>query len=127
MDVDSGPVIAGFGFAASAFGVGMTRAQGRMDQAAPLTAEMLVSCMPTATGRLLLPKLLSDATDAPYLGETGILFCMTRQPVSGIERSGSLVMTPFVWEVMTLYVGLSILFALPFVQLCVERFRARCA
>jgi len=35
-DVDSGPVVDGFGIAASAFGVGAARANGRFDHAYPL-------------------------------------------------------------------------------------------
>ncbi len=121
MDVDSGPLIFGFGFAASAFGVGTARAQGRMDEAGPLTAEMLVSLWPVGSETLLLPRLLSNATDAPYLGEAGILFSLTRLPVDGVGKNCLTVLTPFVWVVMALYFGLALLFASPFLQLLWNR------
>lgn len=127
MDVDSGPVILGFGFAASAFGTGAARVNGRMDQAAPLTAEMLVSSWPLANGTLLIPRLLSNAVDAPYLGEASILFCLTRQPIAGIEKPAASVMTPFVWALLVLYWALGLLFAWPFIALVRQaiRFRTR--
>jgi len=81
MDVDSGPVIAGYGVAASAFGVGAARANGRFDQAYPLSAEMLVASYPLLDGTLLGPRILSNAAHAPYLGESAILFALTREPV----------------------------------------------
>jgi hypothetical protein len=115
-DVDSGPVILGYGFAASAFGTGAARVNGRMDQAGPLTAEMLVSSWPLGDGTLLVPHLLSKGTDAPYLGEAGILFCLTCQPIAGIQENCSSVMTPFVGLMLLLYFGLGTFFALPFVQ-----------
>ncbi|NLE57555.1 MAG: hypothetical protein GX616_04290 [Planctomycetes bacterium] len=83
MDVDSGPVLAGHGFAACAFGVGAARANGRFDHAWPLSAEMLVTCWPLADGTLAGPRILSNAVDAPYLGEAGILFNLTRQTAAG--------------------------------------------
>jgi hypothetical protein len=85
MDVDSGPVIAGYGVAASAFGVGAARANGRFDHAYPLSAEMLVACWPLADGTLLFPRILSGATrGAPYLGEACVLFALTRRPVADV-------------------------------------------
>jgi hypothetical protein len=84
IDVDAGPSIAGHGFAASAFGAGAARANGRFDHAYPLTLQMLAASWPLPNGRLLLPRFLSNATDAPYLGEVGILFNLSRQPVAGV-------------------------------------------
>jgi hypothetical protein len=63
--------------------VGAARANGRFDHAWPLSAEMLVTCWPLADGTLAGPRILSNAVDAPYLGEAGILFNLTRQPVPG--------------------------------------------
>jgi hypothetical protein len=119
-DVDSGPVILGYGVAASAFGVAAAHAQGDMERAAPLTAEMLVSSCPLPDGTLLVPKLLSDCTDAPYLGEAGILFCLTRPVPEGTAPVSS-VMTPFVWLVMVAYFGLALFLLLPVVMLVRER------
>lgn len=124
-DVDSGPVVLGFGFAASAFSTGAARINGRMDEAGPLSAEMLVSSWPLSNGVLFVPRLLSNATDAPYLGETGILYCLTRQPVAGIETPCTSVMTPFVEGVLILYFGLAVLLALPFAELVRASCRAK--
>jgi hypothetical protein len=84
LDVDSGLVLKGFGCAACAFGVGAARVNGHFEQAYPLTAEMLVTSWPLANGKLLLPRLLSNAADAPYLGEAAILFNLTRLPAEGV-------------------------------------------
>jgi hypothetical protein len=84
-DVDAGPVLAGFGFAACAFGAGAARVAGRFDHAYPLAAEMIAISWPLPDGRLALPRLLSNSVDAPYLGEAAILFTLTRQPAEGIE------------------------------------------
>ena len=84
-DVDAGPVIKGYGFAACAFGAGAARVNGHMEHAYPLTAEMLVTAWPLPNGTRLLPALLSDATDAPLLGEAAILFNLTRLPASGVS------------------------------------------
>ena len=84
-DVDSGPVLGGFGCAASAFGLGAARVNGHFEQAYPLTAEMLAAAWPLPNGTLLFPRLLSNAADAPYLGEAAILFNLTRMPVGGVS------------------------------------------
>lgn len=84
-DVDSGPVWGGFGCSACAFGVGAARANGHFEHAWPLTAEMLVASWPLPGGTCLLPRLLSNAADAPYLGESAILFNLTRLPGEGIS------------------------------------------
>jgi hypothetical protein len=85
-DVDSGPVMWGYGTAASAFGLGAARANGRFDHAYPLGAEMLVAVWTLPDGRLLLPRMLSNMGDAPLLGEAAILFSMTRQPADGLPE-----------------------------------------
>jgi hypothetical protein len=46
-----------------------------------LSAELLVTAWPLPIGSLLGPRVLSDATDAPYLGVAGVLFALTRMPV----------------------------------------------
>jgi len=80
LDVDSGPVVAGFGVSACAFGVGASRANGRFDHARPLAQEMVAASWPLPGGTLLLPRMLSNATDAPLVGEAAILFVLTRRP-----------------------------------------------
>jgi hypothetical protein len=83
-DVDAGPVINGYGFASCAFGIGAARANGHFEHAYPLTAEMYAASMPLPNGTLLLPRLLSNATDAPYLGEASILYVLTRMPAADV-------------------------------------------
>lgn len=82
LDVDAGPVVGGYGTAASAFGIGATRANGRLDQAYPLAGEALVVSWPLADGTLLGARSLSNLSDAPYLGESALLFTFTRTPVT---------------------------------------------
>jgi len=84
IDVDAGPVLKGFGCAACAFGVGAARVNGHFEHAYPLAAEMLATSWPLPNGTRLLPRLLSNAADAPYLGEAGILFNLTRLPAEGV-------------------------------------------
>jgi len=83
MDVDAGPVIAGHGVAASAFGIGAARKNGRFDRAYPLAAEMLATVGELPNGVLAMPRLLSNLSDAPMLGEAGILWQLSIQPEKG--------------------------------------------
>jgi hypothetical protein len=91
MDVDAGPVIAGHGVAASAFGVGAARKNGRFDQAYPLAAEMLATAVELPNGVMAVPGLLSNFSDAPMLGEAAILYQLTVQPQQGfpVKTGGS--------------------------------------
>ncbi|MCP5100696.1 MAG: hypothetical protein GY943_34540, partial [Chloroflexi bacterium] len=100
IDVDAGPVVAGYGTAASAFGIGAARVNGRFDQAYPLSAEALVASWPLSNGTLLGARLLSNLSDAPYIGESALLFNLTRQSV-GNGRVTSTGRLPFV-----VYLGL---------------------
>ncbi len=105
-DVDSGPVLAGHGFAASAFGVGAARVNGRFDHAHPLAAQMLAILWPLPGGTLGGARLLSSASDAPFLGEAAILYILTRQPHPSarlVASRGGL--TPFVGVMLSLYLG----------------------
>jgi hypothetical protein len=85
-DVDAGPVIGGYGIAASAFGVGAARATGRMDHAYKMAAQALVASWPLPNGTLLTPRILSNISDAPYLGEAATLFSLTRRPILPVQR-----------------------------------------
>ena len=91
MDVDAGPVIAGHGVAASAFGVGAARKNGRFDRAYPLAAEMLATVGELPNGVLAVPRLLSNLSDAPMLGEAAILWLLSVQPEQGfpVKSGGS--------------------------------------
>jgi hypothetical protein len=99
MDVDAGPVITGQGVAASAFGIGAARINGRFDKAYPLSAEMLATIWELPSGTLGGPRLLSNSTDAPLLGEAGVLWFTTIQPQPGfpVTRGGSI--PGFTWLV----------------------------
>lgn len=84
-DVDAGPVIGGYGVGASAFGVGAARVMGRSDQAYKLAAETLAVSWPLPGGRLLTPRILSNVSDAPYLGEAAVLFALTRRALTPVQ------------------------------------------
>jgi hypothetical protein len=78
MDVDSGPVLFELGSVASAFGIGASRAAGRLDHTVPLTLEAIACSWPTPFG-FLVPGLMGTlAADSWPLGETALLFSMTR-------------------------------------------------
>jgi hypothetical protein len=85
-DVDAGPIVAGYGTAASAFAIGAARTNGRFDQAYSLAAQALLASWPLPSGRLLLPCALSNLSDAPFTGESALLFSLTRTP--GVAKQG---------------------------------------
>jgi len=110
MDVDAGPVLAGFGFAACGFGVGASRANGRFDHAFPLTATTLVVSWPLPDGTLAAPRVLSNATDAPYLGEAAILYNLTRMPAQGTDIVPGRSIPGLVYILVCALIGLDLLF-----------------
>jgi hypothetical protein len=97
MDVDAGPVVDGYGVAANAFGIGAARKNGRFDRAYPLSAEMLATVVELPNSMLAVPRLLSNFSDAPMLGEAGILWQLTVQPQPGfaVAKGGSI--PNYVW------------------------------
>lgn len=107
-DVDAGPVIDGFGMAADAFGVGAARKNGRFDLAYPLSAEMLATVWELPNGRLVLPRELSNLSDAPMLGEAGILWLLTVQPEKGfpIKSGGSVPIFVYATLLIAFLLGL---------------------
>ena len=90
--VDAGPVVGGYGVTACAFGLGAARLNGRFDRAYPLTAELLATMWELPTGERLIPRLLSNAADAPLLGEAAFLWHFTLQPAKGfpVKTGGAL-------------------------------------
>jgi hypothetical protein len=112
MDVDSGPVIAGFGASATAFGLGAARTNGRFDHAYPLGAELIVASWPLPDGTLLIPRLMSNATDAPYLCEAGVLFVLTRVPAKGTPVTKGTYLPLFVFCSLAIYLGCGLLLIL---------------
>lgn len=83
-DMDSGPIALGYGFAATAFGLGAALTNGDLERGGQLLAEALPGAWPLPNGTLLLPRVLSDGIDAPLLGEACLLYAMTRTPAPGI-------------------------------------------
>jgi hypothetical protein len=80
LEADAGPIVGGYGVAASAFGIGAARVMGDGARAYQLTAQALAASCPLPDGTLLAPRILSGATGAPYLGAAGTLFALTRLP-----------------------------------------------
>jgi len=77
-DVDSGPVMGGFGSVATVIGIGAARANGRLDHASVLTRQIIPASWPTPWG-LMIPSLMGGLMiDAAPLGEMALLFSMTR-------------------------------------------------
>src|SRR5205807_9258692 len=100
IDVDAGPVIAGHGVAASAFGIGAARKNGRFDRAYPLTAELLATVGELPNGALACPRLLSNLSDAPMLGEAAILWQLSIQPEKGFPVKSCGKIPPYVYIVL---------------------------
>jgi hypothetical protein len=108
MDVDAGPVIAGFGVAADAFGVGAARKNGRFGLAYPLSAEMLATVWELPDGTLATPRILSNLSDAPMLGEAAILWLLSVQPEKGfpVKTGGSVPTFVYVVTIGVLLFGI---------------------
>ena len=104
-EVDAGPVLDGFGTAASAFGIAGARRNGRFDEAYTLSAEMLALSWPLPNGTLLAPRAVSHATEAPYLGEAGLLYFMTVGPRSGLPVKTGGALPRLVWGALVFYFG----------------------
>ena len=88
MDVDSGPVVAGFGVSACSFGIGAARANNRFNNAYQLGAEVIAASMPLADGTLATARYLSNAAHAKYVGEASLLFSFTRMPKNNPVAAG---------------------------------------
>jgi hypothetical protein len=106
MDVDAGPLVAGYGAAACAFGVGATRAMGDAGRAYRLAGQSLVACWPLPSGTLLVPRVLSNMSDAPYLGEAAMLFALTRRPRTPIQGTTAQGLPGIVYIAIPLLVAL---------------------
>jgi hypothetical protein len=119
MDVDAGPVIAGHGVAANAFGIAAARKNGRFDRAYPLAAELLATVGELPNGALAVPRLLSNVSDAPLVGEAAILWQLSIQPEKGFPvRTGGSVLA-YVYIVL----GVVLLFGIWRVVQSIENFR----
>ena len=107
-DVDAGPVIAGFGPAANAYGVAAARANGRFDDAWTLSAQVLAAAWPLPGGTWLGARILSNAAHAPYLGEANLLFLFTTMPAADMPIRTGGYMPLFVYGCILLYFGLGL-------------------
>ncbi|MBI4559648.1 MAG: hypothetical protein HY706_18830 [Candidatus Hydrogenedentes bacterium] len=110
MDVDSGPVLFGFGSVASVFGIGAAKSVGRVDHAAPLTMEAVACAWPTPFG-FLIPGIMGKlAADSWSLGEVALLFSMTRPTIVSetVPFTGSAPL--LVWVLLAIYAILGLLF-----------------
>src|SRR6185503_9280277 len=116
----AGPVIAGHGVAANAFGIGAARKNGRFDRAYPLSAEMLATVIELPNGALAIPRLLSNLSDAPLLGEAAILWQLSTPTERGfpVKTGGSV--PPYAYIV----IGCLLLFGLWRLVQSIEIFRA---
>ena len=106
LDVDAGPVLGGYGTTATAFGIGAARVNGRLDQSYPLTAQALAISWPLPNGTRLAPRLLSNLTDAPFTGETALLFTLTRQPNPNTPLTSKGSPPIIVYLILALQIGL---------------------
>jgi hypothetical protein len=108
MDVDSGPVLFGFGSVASAFGIGAAKAAGRIEHAVPLTMEAVACSWPTPFGPLIPGLMGCLAVKSWSLGEIALLFSMTR-PVCVEKIVPFEGRTPFiVWICLAAYAGMGL-------------------
>jgi hypothetical protein len=107
-DVDSGPVLFEIGSVSTAFGIGAAKAVGRIDDAVPLTMEVVAGSWPTPFG-FLLPGLLGRAAVKSWsLGEVALLFSMTRPAHAGqiVRYAGHT--PPMVWLLLGVYAGVGL-------------------
>ena len=118
VEVDAGPVMAGYGMSANAFGIGAARANGRMDHAYTMSALALTAAWRLPDGTLPMPRLLSDLIDAPYVGEAGLLFSFSCMPViSQIQKTdGKIPLLVYLVVISAIIIG-SFLFISPVIEI----------
>lgn len=105
-EIDAGPLVDGFGTAASAFGIAAARRNGRFDQAYALETEMSAASWTLPDGTLLLPRMISHGADAPYLGEAALQYFLTVQPAEGVAIVAAPSGLPgLVWFGLLVYFG----------------------
>lgn len=106
-DVDAGPVLNNLGTAATAFGTGAARTNGRFDHARTLSTELIVTSWPLPGGRLIIPRVFSSGFSqkhAPLLGEAAIAFQLSREPYEGaVITSGGSYLPGCVWLILFVY------------------------
>jgi hypothetical protein len=100
LDPDSGPVIDGFGTAATGLGLGAARVHNDSERAGKLGAEMLASAVPMMNGRLLLPLLVSDRIHAPYFAEITLLHQLSLLPGDAESQGRRAALPMVVWVLL---------------------------
>lgn len=110
MDVDSGPVLFGFGSVASAFGIGAAKVVGRSDHAAPLTMEAVACSWPTPFGPLIPGLMGRLAAQSWSLGEVALLFSMTRPTVAAKTVPFEGHAPGIVWIMLFIYTSAGVFF-----------------
>lgn len=107
-EIDAGPVVEGFGTAASAFGIAAARRNGRFDHAYALETEMSAASWTLPGGTMFFPRIVSHAADAPYLGEAALQYFLTVQPADGVP-----IVAATAGPSGLVYVGLLVYFGVP--------------
>jgi hypothetical protein len=123
MDVDSGPVVYGFGSVASAFGIGAAKAVGRIDHAAPLTMEVVATSWPTPFGPLVPGLMGRIAVKSWSLGEVALLFSMTRPTYVADRVPFKGATPPIVWLFVAGYASMGLFFIGFEIRTCRRRIR----
>jgi len=79
---------------------------GRFDHAYPLVAEAIVFSWPLIDGTLAMPRILSNVTHAPYLGEASVIFNLTRMPSEGVQIVTGGRLPVIVYITLALFLGI---------------------
>ncbi len=103
--IDIVPALAGIGTAATTFGLGAARTQGRIDHAWPLTAQAMVASWPLPNGSMLIPRFLA-VKDAPFVGEAALLFSLSRPFGQNVSVTDSFRVPPNIFVALGVYFGL---------------------
>ena len=96
VEVDTGPVLAGLGTSSSGFGMAAARVHGHSRHAYALGSEALAASWPLPDGSLIGGRLFSSMSDAPFLGESILLFGFTRTGLSRERENVDLSLPLFV-------------------------------
>ncbi|HXT11288.1 MAG TPA: hypothetical protein VN873_06970 [Candidatus Angelobacter sp.] len=88
--------------------------------AALMVAELLATVGELPNGTLMIPRLLSDLSDAPMLGEAAILWQLSTEPERGFAVKTGGIIPGYVYIVL----GGALLFGLLLMLSSIERFRA---
>jgi len=111
-DVDTGPIIGGYGSVASFFGIGAARTIGRLNESVPLTMEVTALSWPTPFG-LFIPGLLSYVgTGGGCLGDAAFIFSITRPILSHKTTPFNGDVPIIVWIACLFYFSIGVLIVL---------------